>query len=234
MEVKYNVSGERRKELVSAVSTQIGVAPVYKGAPTFAYVVWNYTIGRNGELTFDDRTDSDEVEALLERLDELGFEFEAPADADIPDDNGDGHTFSVELPLAGFSDEAFSNLEKLVDSKAGLIKKALGVTALPIEKTEDRIRFPWFPAASPEENDAYVKFIAALYAAAKEQKRVTAKERPVDNDKFAFRIFLVRLGFVGETYKAARKILLRNLTGNVSWKNGAPKRADEGRAADDE
>jgi len=153
-----------------------------------------------------------------------------PQASDVPELG----TLSVELPLDGFSDEAFSNLQKLVTSKAGLIKKALGVTALPIEKTGDRIAFPWFHSVTPEENDTYAKFIAALYAAAKEQKRVTAKEKPVDNEKFAFRVFLIRLGFVGEEYKSARKILLRNLTGNSAFKNGAHKKADESGAADDE
>jgi hypothetical protein len=46
----------------------------------------------------------------------------------------------------------------------------------------------------------------------------------VDNEKFAFRVFLIRLGFVGDDYKNARKILLRNLTGNSAFKNGRPEK----------
>ena len=38
-----------------------------------------------------------------------------------------------------------------------------------------------------------------------------------------FRCFLLRLGFIGDEYKAARKILLRNLTGSGAFKNGTPK-----------
>ena len=61
---------------------------------------------------------------------------------------------------------------------------------------------------------------------AKTQQRVTAKEREITNDKFTMRLFLIRLGFVGEEYKTARKILLQNLTGNSAWKAGyAPERA---------
>ena len=55
------------------------------------------------------------------------------------------------------------------------------------------------------------------------QKRITAKEKPVDNDKYAFRCFLLRLGFIGEDYKTERKILLRNLSGSSAFKNGAKK-----------
>ena len=52
------------------------------------------------------------------------------------------------------------------------------------------------------------------------QKRITAKEKPVDNDKYAFRCFLLRLGFIGEDYKTERKILLRNLSGSLAFKSG--------------
>ena len=36
---------------------------------------------------------------------------------------------------------------------------------------------------------------------------------------YAFRCFLLRLGFIGDEYKAARRVLLKNLTGNGAWKN---------------
>lgn len=55
---------------------------------------------------------------------------------------------------------------------------------------------------------------------AKEQNRVVAKECAADNEKFAMRLFLIRLGFIGDEYKTARRILLRNLTGNSSWRSG--------------
>ena len=64
---------------------------------------------------------------------------------------------------------------------------------------------------------------------AKTQKRVTAKEREIENDKFTMRVFLIRLGFIGEDYKTARKIFLQNLTGNSSWKNGQPPEKTEGK-----
>lgn len=45
-----------------------------------------------------------------------------------------------------------------------------------------------------------------------------AKEKPVDNEKYAFRCFLLKLGFIGDEYKTTRKILLQNLSGNGAWK----------------
>ena len=44
--------------------------------------------------------------------------------------------------------------------------------------------------------------------------------RSTDNEKYAFRCFLLRLGFIGAEYKTARKILLKNLSGSSAFKNG--------------
>ena len=132
----------------------------------------------------------------------------------------------ISFPTDGFNETALLNLRALVDSKAGLIKKALGIDALPIEIGGDRVSFPWF-TVTPDAPDAtaYANFAAALCKAAKTQKRVTAKEREVENEKYAFRCFLLRLGFIGAEYKDTRKILLRNLSGNGSFKSGKRKEA---------
>ena len=55
---------------------------------------------------------------------------------------------------------------------------------------------------------------------ARTQKRVTATERTIENEKYAFRCFLLRLGFIGDEFKSARKILLRNFTGSSAFKSG--------------
>lgn len=48
---------------------------------------------------------------------------------------------------------------------------------------------------------------------AKEAKRITATEKDVESEKYAFRGFLLRLGFIGKESKAQRRILLKNLSG---------------------
>ena len=62
-----------------------------------------------------------------------------------------------------------------------------------------------------------------MLAAAKSQKRVTAKEKETDNEKYAFRCFLLRLGFIGEEFKETRRTLLQNLTGSAAFRSGAKK-----------
>ncbi|NCC69938.1 MAG: virulence protein, partial [Clostridia bacterium] len=52
---------------------------------------------------------------------------------------------------------------------------------------------------------------------------VNSTEKAVENEKYAFRCFLLRLGFIGSEYKSERKILLANLTGSSAFKNGQTK-----------
>lgn len=113
------------------------------------------------------------------------------------------------------------NLNALIASKGGLIKKALGVSDLPLEVTDTKVSFPWFPATpTPDEMNAYDTFICKLCEMARNQKRINSTEKPTDNEKYAFRCFLLRLGFIGVEYKTARKILLMNLSGSSAFKNG--------------
>lgn len=125
----------------------------------------------------------------------------------------------IEMPRSSFTDIALDNLERLVESKSSLIKKALGAEMLELEITDDKVGFPWFgDGTDPDSVKAYTHFVTALCEMARVQKRVTAKEKETDNDKYAFRCFLLRLGFIGAAYKEERKILLRNLTGSAAFK----------------
>lgn len=51
MEISYNVTGPRRKELTTAVDDFIGTAPVYQKAPKYAFAIGSYIIDRNGTLS---------------------------------------------------------------------------------------------------------------------------------------------------------------------------------------
>ena len=234
----YNVTGSDRKELVNLVAETIGSPAKYQGAPSFAYTVDYITIDRNGALSFDDRADTGVIENLLEQLAEHGFTAELPETApDSPDtaENSEveevpgdeeitEHDETVGLTIYLPKDKAnIDLLRQLVQGKSGLIKKALGLKDLPIEEDSDEIVFPWFADASelsPDEIKAYTAFICALCKLSANAKRVSMTEKPVDNEKYAFRCFLLRLGFIGREHKITRKILLRNLEGSSAFKNG--------------
>lgn len=211
----YNVSGEKRKQLVRAMSEILGEDAAYQGAPSFAYCVDGYTVSRNGLVTCPDTATHEEVAQLVDALQEQGFTPENFED--------DSSVFTVEMPRTGFTATALDNLKKIVASKAELFKRAIGADTLEIVITKDRVRFPWFTLHGLEgETDAYTKLIAGICDMAKRQKRVVARERPITNYKFTMRVFLIRLGFIGPEYQTARTLLLRNLTGNSSWLEGPP------------
>ena len=232
MEIRYNVTGAKRKELVKVIANATGARAEYKFMPTCNYEIDYFTVTKDGTLLFDDRADSEEVERVLEAVAAAGFECEPQDGGEQPSGEETKETeeaadrapqeenvgLTVEIPL---DKVAVGNLTKLLDAKGGLIKKALGAQNLGIEVLEDRVVFPWFPEM-PEADSvkAYTHFISALCEMSKNAKRVTATEKSVDNEKYAFRCFLLRLGFIGSEYKAERKILLKNLTGSSAFKNG--------------
>lgn len=237
MEIKFNCTGTERKRLVSTIGELLEIKPAYQGAPSFAFKIGGFMVGKNGELFFDEQIDIGKVELLIERLAERGFEAEVKenlpakaslAEIDEPTPNNDKiNDLVIELPRAAFTDSSLANLKRLLESKEELIKKALGVEKLPVEITDEKVSFPWFSfPISPEEIKAYSHFIYSLAKLLKEQKRVTAKAKEIENEKYAFRCFLLRLGFIGDEYKAERKILLSKLTGSSAFKSGEAKQKE--------
>jgi len=226
MTIRYNTTGTKRKELVQLIANFTGCEPKYKGAPTFAYEVDYFTIDKSGALSFDDRADSEVIERLLEMLYDNGFEAEGLPEADEPtevtEQESDGAGLIITIP---FENVSVGNLTKLLEVKGNLIKKALGIDDLPLAMNDDSVSFLWFKneVLSPEYINAYTEFISLLCQMTTKQKRITATEKEYDNEKYAFRCFLLRLGFIGAEHKAARKILLQKLEGSSAFKNGEKK-----------
>ena len=222
MTITINAQGAERKRLVNTIAEWLGEDVHYCGAPTFAYEIGRFTVEKDGSLTFSDLIDSEVVERLLEHIYDEGFDIDQSHTEEEENDESEPTGISIQLPESMFTDASLANLKAIIDSKGNLIKKALGAKELPINRLGDRYDFPWFkPYSDPQEVQAYMHFVTALCEMARTQKRITAKEKEVDNEKYAFRCFLLRLGFIGEEFKAERKILLRNLTGSSAFKSGA-------------
>lgn len=224
MVINYNVTGAERKRLVTTLSTLTGVKAKYLGMPSMAYEVGDFTIDKNGNLELSDKVNSEEIERVAGHLASEGFIAEEEISATEGRQTADSEEFglTVSMPRSNFSEGALENLQALVEAKGELIRHALDVEELPIEISEEEVSFPWFEELpTPEEIKAYTHFISALSEMAINQKRITVKEKEVENEKYAFRCFLLRLGFIGKDYKDERKILLRNLTGSSAFKGGA-------------
>ena len=76
MEIRYNVTGAKRKELVKVIADTTGARAEYKFMPTCNYEIDYFTVTKDGTLLFDDRADSEEVERVLESIAAAGFECE--------------------------------------------------------------------------------------------------------------------------------------------------------------
>lgn len=224
MVIKYNVTGADRKRLVTTLSKITGVKAKYLGMPSMAYEVGDFIIDKDGTLELAGKADSEEIERVAGHLASEGFIAEEEISATEGRQTADSEEFglTVSMPRSNFSEGALENLQALVEAKGELIRHALDVEELQIEISEDEVSFPWFEELpTPEEIKAYTHFISALCEMAINQKRITVKEKEVENEKYAFRCFLLRLGFIGKEYKDERKILLRNLTGSSAFKGGA-------------
>lgn len=241
MQVRYNITGARRKEMVKAVSKALGdMGEIkYLGAPTFSYQVWCFEITKDGTLVFSDYTYPNIVENVQDMLKKEGFEIENGAEREFSGmTKADGKyvkeepmRLSISLPRENFSETALKNLDNLLKSKGSLIKKAFGINEtgviLSYDLTDEAIIFNWLEGEiTAETSRAFQDFISKLCEMARTQKRVTAKPQEYINEKYAFRCFLLRLGFIGDEYKTSRKILLKNLSGNSSWRDGR-RRNDE-------
>lgn len=204
MMVNYNIKD--RKPFVKALEEITGAKAKYLYTPSYAFEVGIFTVTREVTLPMYEAVNTADVERVLEDLAEKGYHAEQP----------EGTGLTITLPADCVN---IDNLNNLLVAKGSLIKNALGIASLPIEVTEDKVSFPWF-ATMPESDKAtaYTQLISALCKMSKEQKRILAKEKPVDNEKYSFRCFLLRLGFIGDEYKTTRKILLQNLSGNGAWK----------------
>lgn len=242
MKVIYNLKD--RKPFVKALEEITGAKSVYKKPPTFAFEVGRFIVTREGNLECDDGEDISEITNIVKELENRGYvaergdclqshligESQPTNDSTMDRETGratysetqdEEMGLSVAMPRVYFTDEALVNLKNLVTSKQKLIKKALGIDELPIHENQEKITFPWFEIRPTDRDEvaAYTHFIYAICELANSQKRISATEREVENERYAFRCFLLRLGFIGDKYKTDRKILLKKLEGSAAFKN---------------
>lgn len=67
---------------------------------------------------------------------------------------------------------------------------------------------------------SYIQLCLALSQLAKTVKTASAKPQQTENQKYAMRTWLLRLGFIGDEFKTAREILTRRLSGDTAFRNG--------------
>ena len=128
----------------------------------------------------------------------------------------EGVGLAVKIPANAVD---LDKLQNLLIAKESILKKALNVDDLSYEVQDDVVIFPWFKEEiSTDEVFVYTRFISSLCKMSKDSSRIASKQKEYENEKYSFRCFLLRLGYIGDEYKADRKVLLRNLTGSAAFK----------------
>ena len=68
---------------------------------------------------------------------------------------------------------------------------------------------------------AFVQLCLAINQLAKQVRFASPKPQQTENEAYAFRCWMLRLGFIGDEFKTAREYYLRNMEGNCAWRSSA-------------
>lgn len=240
--VKYQGLLTDRKPLIAALEHETGITAAYSGAPSFRYVIGDYTVLRDGNLEVaDGKADRD----LLSRLAGQGL-IEDPSD--VPT--------GIAFEMDSFSGQTMVNIVNTFASRGKLINKAIGrpnavhmgaelVRELKAENpdtvpefmnilhrcggekairglklTGEKLVFTGFP-----DDDTFRALAKHIVKAALSLRWIKAKEPTGENEKYIFRVWLNALGMKGPEYADARARLLRNLTGDTAYRTEEQKAA---------
>ena len=215
-EIDFKVKGEERKKLAYAIAELLEIPVKYTRTPKFDYLIGSCILDKNGVFHTSEDLSESELKLVLER-----FYKGEPIQQSEQSENEimEADVLSISVPRNMFADDKLENLQKLIEGKQTLFKHEFLTEQLEVVITENQVSFPWFPLVSElDAVNAYTEFISKLCELAIKLKRVSLKDKEVENEKYAFRCFLLRLGFIGDDSKLARRILLQNLSGNSAFR----------------
>ena len=216
-EIRFTLKSKQRPKLAQEIGNILGTAPHYERVPSCAYDIAGYRLDKEGVLHIPEGAEEITKDLILQ-LRERGFQDDAEVTEEVPVQQ---EKLTIAIPKESLTDTALENLQKITANKQTLFQRAFRMDSTEIEITDEKINFTWFPyTVDGDDIAAYTQFISRLCDMARDAKRVSSKPTETDNDKYAFRCFLLKLGFIGKEYKTARKILLRNLTGNSAFRCG--------------
>ena len=121
-----------------------------------------------------------------------------------------------------------SLLQAIRDFEAEHGKAIDGLTFTP-----EGITFSSLPETTDAEKLRTFTILAGMMnKQALDQKRIQAKAVNDENEKYALRIWLTRLGMNGSEFKEARKVLMANLTGHCAFRTPAEEAKWKARQAE--
>ena len=130
-----------------------------------------------------------------------------------------GTDFSVSHSLLEALEQATTRtvdemLDELEEYRLGA--ENTGMTGIRI--TAEKISLSFAGPLTQDKVNAYTELCSAMNRMAVTQKRIQAKTVNDANEKYALRIWLIRLGLNGDEHKALRKLLMQNLSGHAAFR----------------
>lgn len=242
--IQMKVAGRERKEVAGLIAGHFGVQAVYQGAPGFGYLTTESTgrawhVDKAGAIITQGRSEDNtaEIFAVLKALEENGVEAVGQVAVTISTEGHNGVTLRNLVNILAAKERLIAKAMgvtgqsfiappmvaainpvrlKTVDD---FLEAADGEGCPSLEINKDTITFRWFAATlNPEAIQAYIQFTFAVNKMALAQKHSSPRETETANERYTFRVWLLRLGFIGENYSASRKLFLDRLAGNGSFR----------------
>ena len=242
----YDKTQEDRKILVNRIGELTGRNLTYTKVPRCAYEGFGFTVTKEGNLEADESADAAVIDALIaEGL--IAAPETANVTVSLPMGRHNGMTlrnlvnllFTRASLLNKTLGTAFRVDETLTDAlrdESGMITAENFIEAVSKFKNEhgkvmegltfeqDKLTFSTLPATDdPAVIKAFTEICSMMNKQALEQNRIQAKTVNDDNEKYAMRIWLVRLGMNGPEHKECRKILMEKLSGNAAFRTDAER-----------
>ena len=143
----YTLAGEQRKQMAQVISEIIQEKVVYKRVPTCAYQIGSFTISKDGVLSWTEDTDAETVKGVVAGLQMMGFNAKtelciaeqtdstekATLDGSMEEEITDSNKMTVEIPLRLVDEATLANLDRIIEGKGNLIRKAIGTDSLAYE-----------------------------------------------------------------------------------------------------
>jgi hypothetical protein len=225
-----------RKDIVKAMEEIMGMESKYMGPPTFNYEIGSFVVDKAGNVNTDFQNLYLQAQKALEERG-LVYKESATTEISIPTSLHTGNSLK-NLAFLIYSKQYLINkslggeylkingrfIEKLCEEPLEELCDFLKVLetvggndsnkGILFEEEKVTLIYP----LKPNKIKSYMELFTFMSAMALNQKRINPKQTIVENEKFSFRTWLIRLGFVGDKYKESRRILLSNLIGNAAFK----------------
>lgn len=245
--LKLEMNTSNKKDLVNRLGELTGEKPKYTGVPACAYKTSMFTIEKNGTLVAEDDADQSVIQTLVE---EGLVKCSTPAEEPLPEADGyvisypvEHHTVRSLVNLINLVYTRASLLNKALNTHFRVDPSVIeDLKELPegatlgdliytvgedgiegLEITDEKVSFGPMPDANAERGKAFMNLTSMMNKQAIDSKRIQAKEINDESEKYALRIWLIRLGMNGPEFKETRKVLMANLNGSAAFRNDDEK-----------